>query len=78
MTESVKSQQDIFVMTIRPEPTKPGQPDPMYRLKGVLKVMLRRFGWRCLSVRPKSLDERQGEPNAGRAGTPEREGAKRA
>ena len=72
MTESVKSQQDIFVMTLRPEPTKPGQPDPMYRLKGVLKVMLRRFGWRCLSVRPQPTD------GVVEGDSLDREGAKRA
>ncbi len=45
-------------MLLRPEP--PGKDDygrdPAYRMKGFLKVMLRRFGWRCLSVRPKPPD----------------------
>lgn len=60
-----QSRRDIFVLTIRPEP--PGKDDygrdPLYRLKGVLKTMRRRFGWRCVSLRPQSLDEYEKTPN---------------
>lgn len=39
-----------FKITLRPEPTAPGQPDPAYRLKGALKVLLRRFHFRCTRI----------------------------
>ncbi len=52
-------QSEDFVLTIRPQPRgRDGYGrSPLYRLKGVLKVMLRRFGWRCVSLRPKWLEE---------------------
>ena len=67
----MKSRRDIYVMYLRPVPAgkdKYGR-DPMYRMKGFLKGMFRKFGWRCISLRPKSPDERQDEPKAGQAGT---------
>ena len=69
----MKSRRDIFVMHIRPEPAGKDEygRDPMYRMKGFLKVMFRRFGWRCISLRPKPPDDpgQNGEPKAGQAGT---------
>lgn len=60
------SRRDIYVMHIRPEPAGKDEygRDPLYRMRGFLKVMLRRFGWRCISLRPKPCDE----PKAGQAG----------
>ena len=39
-----------FKLTIRPLPTRPGEPDPLYRLRGALKVLLRRFRLRCTRI----------------------------
>lgn len=54
---------DIYVMHVRPEPAGKDEygRDPAYRMRGFLKVMLRRFGWRCISLRPKSTDEPKGK-----------------
>ena len=65
-----RKQSPEFVLVIRATPAgedKHGR-DPLYRLRGVLKTMLRRFGWRCVSCRPRLLDERDAEPKTGRAG----------
>ena len=43
-----------FILTIRPEPAGIGRlgRDPVYRLKLLLKRMLRDHGWRCVEIRP--------------------------
>ncbi|MCH8852371.1 MAG: hypothetical protein IID41_06910 [Planctomycetes bacterium] len=37
-------------LTLRPVKRKADQPDAWYRLRGLLKVSLRRFGWRCVKI----------------------------
>ena len=39
-----------FKLTLHPLPTRPGEPDPTYRLRGALKVLLRRFRFRCVKI----------------------------
>ena len=51
-----------FKLTIRPLPTRPGEPDPTYRLRGALKVLLRRFRFRCVKIETVDGDE-QGPAN---------------
>ena len=54
-----REQSAEFVLVIRATPAgkdKSGR-DALYRLKGVLKVMRRRFGWKCVSLRPRGLDD---------------------
>ena len=59
-----------FILEFRPEPARPGQPDPMYRLRGLPKVALRRFGLRCVcvDVKPSTATAKdvlsRDEPNA--------------
>ena len=50
---------DDFVLTLRPVPRGSDRfgRSPLYRMKGLLKTMLRRFGWRCVSLRPKWMEE---------------------
>lgn len=47
-----------FIITLRPEP--PGRDhldrDATYRLRGMLKVALRRFGLRCVSVEIRTIE----------------------
>ena len=48
-----------FVLTLRPVPRgrdRYGR-SPLYRMKGLLKTMRRRFGWKCVSLRPKWMEE---------------------
>ena len=44
-----------FILEFRPEPSGRDQfdRDPHYRLRGLLKVALRRFGLRCVRVEEK-------------------------
>ena len=53
-------------LTIRPEKRKPDQPDAWYRLRGLLKVSLRRFGLRCIKI--ETDQDENGDPNTGQAG----------
>ncbi len=39
-----------FTITLHPLPTRPGQPDPMYRLRTALKRLLRTYGLRCTRI----------------------------
>lgn len=60
---------DHLVMVIRPEPRGKDAygRDPEYRLRGVLKRLLRSYGWRCVSLRPiaDTREVRQRVPQAG-------------
>lgn len=44
--------EDLVVLTIRPEPkgVDAWGRDPTYRLKLLLKRMLRSWGWRCVKI----------------------------
>jgi len=43
----------VVALLIRPEPAGPDAAGngPNVRLKALLKVLLRRFGWRCVEIR---------------------------
>ena len=58
-----RAEADLFVLTIRATP--PGRDkhgrDARYRLKRLLKTMLRSWGWRCVSLKPRWLDEQESQ-----------------
>jgi len=42
-----------FELVIQALPSKPGQPEPSYMLRLLLKRILRNYGFRCVEVKPK-------------------------
>ena len=46
-------------LTLRPEPdgTDERGCDPIIRLRALLKIMLRRFGWRCTRIGSAGIDD---------------------
>jgi hypothetical protein len=55
-----------YFLALRPEPDRPGGPTAPQRVRQLLKIALRSFGLKCISIGPalpaESIEEQESKP----------------